>query len=459
MTPWLSDPDLDLYVGDVRDILPTLEAGSVDCVATSPPFFGLRDYGEDRQIGLEQTPEEWVDALVGVFRECRRIMRPAATLWIEVGDSYSAGGLGAGGSEKQVSNAGANLDIAKKAPPGFKLKDLLLQPFMLAMALRADGWYLRQVIVWAKPNAMPESVRDRCTTAHSYVLLLSKAPRYFFDADAIAEPAEWARWGDQTVPKYEGTETASGWMQPKSKHELAAIGGRTTNGQKGRTDERRGFDNRLERVDGRKNARSVWQIPTSGYPGAHFATFPEKLVERMLLAGCPEAVCGTCGKPKGAETVRSPLGNGPVNDPTMLTGRKGMNRERRDDEGVREITKAEQRDYAQQLRESPHREEMAAEAGPAFAHYIRTDESGARPIPPDLLGDWIMRGWLVFADPPAEDCGHDNYRPGVVLDPFLGSGTTALVARRHGRRTIGVELNADYAAMAAERLNQLSLLA
>ena len=134
-----------------------------------------------------------------------------------------------------------------------------------------------------------------------------------------------------------------------------------------------------------------------------------------------------------------------------------MNRERRPDEGTRPITKAAQRDYAQQLRESPHRERMAAEAGDAFAHYIRTDDSGARPIPPALLAAWTERGWLTAAE--ASDCGHADFRPGVVLDPFMGSGTTALVARRHGRRSIGIELNPQYADLAARRLSQLSLLA
>ncbi len=440
MTPWLSDPDLDLYVGDVRDILPTLESESVDCVATSPPFFGLRDYGTgeweggdpdcdhkppprqprssrpdahgfgtrsvlaaqdegttayrdvcgkcgarraDRQIGLEQTPEEWVDALVGVFRECRRVLRPHGTLWIECGDSYAASTKGAGGEGKQHTDVGSIFaDRSSAIPAGLKPKDLLLQPFMLAMALRADGWYLRQVIVWAKSNAMPESVRDRCTTAHSYVLLLSKSPRYFFDADAIAEPAEWAAWGAQTDLK------------------------RGMNGSTGARGTAMGFDTygrqrikEMQGGEGSKNARSVWTVPTSGYPGAHFATFPEKLVERMLLAGCPERVCGTCGKPRERIVERGE---------STWDARKSNGAPMR---------------YGYSQAES--------------AHVGRADTETV--------------GW--------SDCGHDNSQPGVILDPFLGSGTTALVARRHGRRTIGVELNESYAAMAAERLQQLSLLA
>lgn len=326
--PYVRDPDFTLWNGDVRDVLPRLEPDSIDCALTSPPFYALRDYGVDGQIGLEATPDEWVAELVGVFGAVRRVLKPEGTLWVECGDSYSA----QGGGEQ-----GATGQRADRRPPGLKPKDLLGQPWMLAFALRTDGWYLRQCIVWHKPNAMPESVRDRCTTAHSYVFLLSKQPRYHFDPEAIAEPAEWARWGDQTVPKYEGTETASGWMQPKSKRELVALGGRKTNGQKERTDERRGFDNRLERADGLKNARSVWQVPTEGFPEAHFATWPTALVERIIKAGCPQG--------------------------------------------------------------------------------------------------------------------------GTVLDPFMGSGTTAFVARKLGRKAVGVELNPDYCAMAARRLSQLSLLA
>lgn len=357
--PFVRDTDFTLWQGDAIDVLQTLDAGSVHCCVTSPPFYGLRDYGVDGQIGLEDTPDEWVARLVAVFRAVRRVLRDDGTLWVEIGDSYVSGQGGrqsavgelppstrfdrkeAGVRREGLPSSFGERDVGPRFYPGrdtgLKPKDLLGQPWMLAFALRADGWWLRQEIIWDKPNAMPESVTDRCTTAHSKVFLLAKSARYSFNAEAIAEPAAWERWGDQTTPKYEGTNTATGWIKPKTKAELVARGGRTTNGQKPRTGERRGFDNRLERADGMKNARSVWRIPTRGYPDAHFATFPEELPRRCILAGCP-------------------------------------------------------------------------------------------------------------AD-------------GTVLDPFLGSGTTALVARHLGRKSIGIELNSDYCALAAKRLAQLSLLA
>jgi DNA modification methylase len=368
MEPFVQDVDFTLYVGDVREVLAELPDELVDCVATSPPFYGLRDYGMEGQIGLESSLAEWVAALVGVFAECRRVLKSTGTLWVECGDSYNTGtsssrkGSTLEGSHGYWQNPHIKHRIDAQ---GYKAKDLLGQPWELAFALRGDGWWLRQAIIWHKPNAMPESATDRCTTAHSYVFLLSKAARYHFDAGAIAEPAEWARWGDQTTPKYGDTEGMAGsWIKARAKEAFNAHkirdgfrgerdvpdtpyvgqngplvnhGGRTTNGQKPRTDERRGFDNRLDRADGMKNARSVWTIPTRGFPEAHFATWPEALAERIILAGCP--------------------------------------------------------------------------AG------------------------------------------------GTVLDPFLGSGTTALVARRLGRRSIGIELNESYAEMAARRLGQQSLLA
>jgi DNA modification methylase len=387
--PWLADPDATVWHGDVREILPQFEAESVDCALTSPPFYGLRDYGADGQIGLEATPDEWAAELVAVFREVRRVLKPAGTLWIECGDSYA----GAQIARDEGSPGRVNRTIVPGKPlaPGFKPKDLLGQPWLLAFALRADGWYLRQCIVWAKPNAMPESVRDRCTTSHSYVFLLSRSPRYFFDADAIAEPAAWERWGDQTTPKHNGTETASGWMQPKTKAELRAKA------------------NRGEMFESAtKNARSVWTIPTQGYPGAHFATWPEKLVERILLAGCPEAVCSACGKARER-----------LNDVTY----------ERDDTGGG--TTGFRRDLA---------------------------EPDGRLTGTGLAGKPRMRrvaetvGW--------SDCGCGaGWTPGVCLDPFAGSGTTLQVARRLGRRSVGVELNAGYCRMIGERLKQLSLLA
>jgi DNA modification methylase len=725
--------DYTLHVGDVRDILPTLETGSVDCVATSPPFYALRDYGVDDQIGLEATSDAWAAELVAVFRECRRVLADHGTLWVECGDSYAQydgqGNKddprkpGLHGSFKvsgRLSEVAEGRSDRHSLPTGYKRKDLLGSPWLLAFALRADGWYLRQAIIWHKPNCLsggtrlyartqkgvasamlkdlvrldpatvelwngtkwtrvvswtpnprredvlevevrsgesvgctpdhlwptqrgnvradelrvgdviptvtfpdtlsaepahapdslgwlvghylaegsrsgtalqischadeleevyrlwheaaaaydgrarhhvygntavvivecrplaalideyvhrgtartkrlrrkawqrsnsflralldgylygdghyeakndrwrlgftrndelasdlrclgarlgatvvlrktfarrddqrwpsyrgelrftrrahhnacplgevvavrrsrgrkfwdvtvadephtfalasgllthnciPESVRDRCTAAHSYVFLFSKKPRYWFDAEAISEPAEWARWGDQTTPKYNGTPTAAGWIQPKSKTELRhkASADVLATG----TWDSRDLASGKSHPDGRsvggpaegatKNARSVWTIPTQGYPGAHFATWPEALVDRIVKAGCPEAVCQTCGKP---------------------------------------------RERLQTLEEPP--EEYTPRASPAFQTRRFASATGGYTRGRETVG------W--------RDCGHDNYRPGRILDPFGGTGTTAVVARRLGRRGVLVELSEEYAEIARERL-------
>jgi site-specific DNA-methyltransferase (adenine-specific) len=407
--PYLADPDATVWHGDVREILPELEAESVDCALTSPPFYGLRDYGADGQIGLEASPDEWCANLVAVFRELRRVLKPAGTLWVECGDSYKSTAPGTVNAPARIVGAGgrdgaAGLARARLRPllPDLKSKDLIGAPWLLAFALRADGWYLRQCIVWAKPNAMPESVRDRCTTAHSYVFLLSKSPRYFFDADAIAEPAEWAAWGAQTDLKrgQPGSENARGTGMGFDKYGRQRI-------------------KEMQNGHGSKNARSVWTIPTQGYPGAHFATWPEKLVERILLAGCPEWVCSACGKARERLTERESL------DPELVqkqvrgaSGKSGRVRGGTDDSDT------------------------------TWSH--RTTEKGTVP---SFKGSAVTEvGW--------SDCGCGaGFQPGVCLDPFAGSGTTLQVARRLGRRSVGVELNEGYCRMIGERLQQLSLLA
>jgi DNA modification methylase len=238
--------------GDCREALLNLPAQSVQTCVTSPPYFGLRDYGHAGQIGLERTPDEFVEALVGVFRDVRRVLRDDGTLWLNLGDSYSSSPPG---------NKGTGLERL----PGVKPKDLLGIPWMVAFALRADGWYLRSDIIWSKPNPMPESVTDRPTKAHEYVFLLSKSARYFYDADAIRE--DLADCNAQRTTDHYDTAGRYG----------AGNGG---NG---------GLDSLAARMrDGNhagRNKRSVWEIATQPFPGAHFATFPPKLIEPCILAG------------------------------------------------------------------------------------------------------------------------------------------------------------------------------
>ena len=232
-----------------------MEAGSVNCCVTSPPYFGLRDYGNDEQIGLEETPEAFVESLVNVFREVKRVLADDGTLWLNLGDSYAgsgrgpAGNLGSKNNERHMEDKHSCL-----TPKGLKPKDLIGIPWRVALALQADGWYLRQDIIWSKPNPMPESVTDRCTKAHEYIFLLSKSPKYFYDADAISEPAIYA-----------GDDRGS------------------------RTDSRRGTEcNSMSGKTGEtRNKRSVWEVTTKPYSGAHFATFPPDLIKPCILAGCP----------------------------------------------------------------------------------------------------------------------------------------------------------------------------
>ncbi|EPZ0818887.1 TPA: site-specific DNA-methyltransferase [Pseudomonas aeruginosa] len=290
-----------IHVGDCLHELQTLPDESVHCCITSPPYFGLRDYGMASQIGLEQTPAEFVARLVDVFREVRRVLRDDGTLWLNIGDSYASTAPGTrnapqpkGSKENPEQWGNFRPDLRDH---GIKPKDLIGIPWRLAFALQDDGWYLRQDIIWHKPNPMPESVRDRCTKAHEYLFLLSKSPRYHFDQDAIAEPlapASVARLGQGGWDDQHGSDRVPG----KTNGAMKAVGGRRskrnsfaretkssagTHGQKAQ--------HRPDRPDidysATRNKRSVWTVPTAGFKGAHFATFPPDLIRPCVLAGAP----------------------------------------------------------------------------------------------------------------------------------------------------------------------------
>lgn len=242
-----------LMLGDCLTSMRTLPDQSVNCCVTSPPYFGLRDYGMEGQLGLEATPDEFVKAMVEVFREVRRVLRDDGTLWLNLGDSYASGGRKTRDPDEKLPQRGADF----RAQDGLPEKNLIGIPWRVALALQADGWYLRQDIVWHKPNPMPESVKDRCTKAHEYIFLLSKSPRYHFDSEAMREDA---------------IKGAAGSSFNK---------GKTATHQLGRSSD-------AERVDdGKRNRRSVWSVATKPYKGAHFATFPAELIEPCILAGCP----------------------------------------------------------------------------------------------------------------------------------------------------------------------------
>lgn len=254
-----------LHLGDCLDVLRTLPEASVQCCVTSPPYFGLRDYGHADQIGLEQTPDEYVAKLVAVFREVRRALKDDGVCWLNLGDSYASSGVSGKQSDTaNLSRHGNNQTNPKMreqvfgrapTPEGLKPKDLIGIPWRVAFALQADGWWLRQDIIWHKPNPMPESVRDRCTKAHEYLFLLTKADRYYFDSDAIAEPSIKGSAGS----RFDAGKTALHGLSRSSEKD------------------------RIERDS--RNRRSVWTIATKPYSGAHFAVMPPTLVEPCILAG------------------------------------------------------------------------------------------------------------------------------------------------------------------------------
>lgn len=330
---------MNILHGDALARLREMPDGSVNCCVTSPPYYGLRDYGVDGQIGLESSPAEYIARLVEVFREVRRVLRSDGTCWVNIGDSYANDGKWGGSSGgKHVKALHGNTNIGRgRKSTGLKPKDLIGIPWMLAFSLRDDGWWLRQDIIWSKPNPMPESVRDRCTKAHEYVFLLTKSYRYAYDHEAIFEPLQAAaveNYPERAKVTGRGTQCAADarWNdRDKSVGFPPSYKGSSFNKGKSvaveQTGARVGEAPRNEAAG--RNKRSVWTLPTLPTPDAHFATFPIDLSETCILAGCP-------------------------------------------------------------------------------------------------------------AD-------------GVVLDPFCGAGTTGLAAIKHGRKFIGIELNAEYIDIAHDR--------
>lgn len=300
-----------IITGNAIEVLKELPDCTADCCITSPPYLGLRDYGVNGQIGLEKSVEAYINRLTDIFREVRRVLKNDGTLWLNIGDSYVS-------SNSEYSNC--------------KRKDLIGVSWLLAFTLRNDGWYLRQDIIWEKPNAMPESVKDRCTKSHEYIFLFSKQSKYYFDYEAIKEPAVGF---NNIVPA-----GSKGTLRPNSRLRKGNSrtfrgGGVYTKGQSfnNSAEAMRESHGNSENITGLRNKRSVWTVATQGYKEAHFATFPEKLIEPCVLAGSRDG--------------------------------------------------------------------------------------------------------------------------GIILDPFIGSGTTAVVAKKHNRGFIGIELNPDYAEMARKRLEEL----
>ena len=373
--------------GDSLEVLKQMPNECVDTIITSPPYWQLRDYGVEGQIGLEKTPEEYVEKLVNIFREAKRVLKKTGTLWLNLGDSYnshSTGNGNVGGIEGKRKNKIDNTANTHKGRTGLKDKELVGIPWRVAFALQQDGWYLRQDIIWAKPNPMPESVTDRCTKSHEYVFLLSKSPKYYFDNEAIKEPIS---------ESYARDKRPHGIIRerfyPNSKYVKEGLMSLQTG------------EFPTQKRSEYRNKRDVWWITTKPFKGAHFATFPTDLIEPMILAGCPEFVCKKCGKPRKRIIQVTP---------------------------------------------NPERSQEGR------THSLEEQRQGKTPVP--------EKGWQTEKQEIGwTNCGcNAGFEPGIVLDPFMGSGTTAVVAKKLGRNYIGIELNPEYVKIAEARINAISKL-
>ena len=363
--------------GDVLKVLEMLPSESIDCCITSPPYWNLRDYGIDGQLGLERTPEEYVAKMVEVFREVRRVLKKEGTCWLNLGDSYATKHEQVGTGEGDMGHNSLPSVIHQRRTGrvnGLEAKNLVGIPWRVAFALQSDGWYLRQDIIWHKPNPMPESVTDRCTKAHEYIFLLTKSPRYYFNNEAIRE-------------------------QPKMK-EMKELGG-VSNYNNGKREHK---NLKYAEIKG-ANKRSVWTITTTSFREAHFATFPENLIKPMVLAGCPKEVCNKCGK------ARKRITEQPEWEKHQSKGMAAQ-------------------DY---------------EGNPMYKGGSHNDGLPYRSKTKEMV---------EFTD-----CGcNAGWSAGIVLDPFMGAGTTALTAKNLKRNYVGIELNPSYIKMAEKRLRQEILL-
>lgn len=284
-----------IMVGDAVTRLRELSDGSVRTCVTSPPYWGLRDYGNDGQLGLESTPQEFIENLCQVFDEVRRVLADDGTLWVNLGDSYAGSGKGGQSAAKRSENWQPEYANKGLVPEGLKPKDLVGIPWQFAFAMQDRGWYLRQDIIWAKPNPMPESVTDRCTKSHEYVFLLTKNPRYYFDHEAIKEPSSAESAAREKRGRSEGHKNANG------------VPGQTVHSMHKPRAQRDDIEGEQLR-----NKRSVWTVNTKGYKEAHFAVYPPELITPCVLAGSGEG-----------DTVLDPFsGSGTTGEVALQNGRE-----------------------------------------------------------------------------------------------------------------------------------------
>jgi DNA modification methylase len=400
--------------GDVIACLRSLPDACVQCVVTSPPYWGLRDYGVEGQIGLEPTPGEYVEKMIEVFREVKRVLRDDGTLWLNLGDSYAS--AWACGRRNVVGNGsmenGKRDSRPNRVSGDIKEKDMVGIPWRVAFALQADGWYLRSDIIWSKPNPMPESATDRPTKSHEYVFLLTKRPRYFYDADAIREP-----YAESTFKRAKSVNNAA-----SRKDNGTAIN------QRGLTAEQQTKAYSKVTETGGRNKRSVWHIATQSFSEEHFATFPEALVEPCIKAGTSErGCCPVCGAP----WVREVEKGDPLEEQKKACGA--------DSSGGYEGQSAK---YLKQ-------DALGKQTYTGFNARWRAKQQNASDVKRRILEGMRDR---ITSWHPSCTCGCEETVPCVVLDPFGGSGTVAKVARDLGRSSILIEINPEYVQIAKKRL-------
>lgn len=400
-----------VLIGDVREQLLELPDESVHCVVCSPPYWGLRDYGAEGQIGLEATPEEYVDNLVEIFREVRRVLRKDGTVWLNLGDCYVGGRRGGVGENSTLDGSRHNQNESRKAAalrqsfrrdrrdvgdrhhkaaPRLKPKDLVGQPWRVAFALQADGWWLRSDVIWSKPNPMPQSVTDRPSMTHEYIFLLAKSRRYFYDAFAVREQGTS---GESDLRKMAEGKDRIGGLSIQATDPLLAASSKTNIGQK-----------RAVGTPGTRNRRSVWEIATEPFGEEHYATYPTELVKPCVLASTSEhGCCSECGAPWRRVVVK--------------------------DKVPHDVDKGSY-PVGQGRRLALARDSMRARGNKHDNPFAAVQTTGWEPT-----------------------CKHEApLTRAVVLDPFMGSGTTGLVAYNAGRDFVGIEINPKYAAMAIERI-------
>lgn len=377
-----------IYQGDVVETLKTFPDESVDCIITSPPYWGLRDYGAEGQIGLEKTLGEYLEKMLSVTAELKRVLKKEGTMWWDHGDSYGTGsGTGSRAGSKQTAGYQEQYEKGKPKVSGYE-KSLLLQAHRLAIRMIDEqGWILRNQIIWWKPNAMPSSVKDRFTVDYEPMFFFTKSRKYFF------EPQYEPMITDDIAPPRGSKGVLGSENLGRRKQDIMPTRNSNTY---------TGFNDRYSPPVLGRNKRCVWKIPTQPYSEAHFATFPKKLVEIPIKAGCPEFICTKCGKAREAVFIPTP-------------------------------------EYAKLLGKGWHDHGNDAAAG-------ATQKGGVA-----TTAEYRKSGYTNCG------CGAD-FTPGVVLDPFFGSGTTGSVARFLGRKWVGIELNPEYIKIAKERFLQTTFL-